>query len=315
MKPHVKLIGNIHGDEVVGREMLIYLIDHLCHSYYERTIPLVQDLINNVKISILPSLNPDGYELRQRENANFLDLNRNFPDLNKVIEAPIQPETEAIINWSKLNNFVLSANLHGGALVSNYPFDSTRGKSNEGFGVYSLSPDDQVFRKIALTYSLNHRKMHLSKNFFAGVTNGALWYVLNGGMQDWNYDFTNNMEITLELSDEKIPPATQLYDFWKDNNVALMEFSHLPLVCGIYGQVLDKMTQRPISAKILISGVNHPVSNDPTFGDFYRLLDSGLFKVTAMSPGYKSESQTIFVQNNSRTKVNFNLEKDVTDIK
>lgn len=59
-----------------------------------------------------------------RYNKNGEDLNRNFPDAFENNNNLIQPETQAVINWIKNETFVLSANLHGGALVASYTFDN-----------------------------------------------------------------------------------------------------------------------------------------------------------------------------------------------
>lgn len=53
-----------------------------------------------------------------------MDLNRNFPDLvHDDARKPVQIETQAVMDWLDDYNFVLSANLHGGAVVANFPFD------------------------------------------------------------------------------------------------------------------------------------------------------------------------------------------------
>ncbi|WMV26839.1 hypothetical protein MTR67_020224 [Solanum verrucosum] len=77
-EPAFKYIGNVHGDEPVGRELLILLANWLCDNYMKD--PLATLVVDNVHLHILPSMNPDGFSLRRRGNANNIDLNRDFPD-------------------------------------------------------------------------------------------------------------------------------------------------------------------------------------------------------------------------------------------
>lgn len=64
-----------------------------------------------------------------RGNAANIDLNRDFPDRFESEFAqrlkPNQPETVAMMKFILSNPFVLSANLHGGAVVASYPYDNS----------------------------------------------------------------------------------------------------------------------------------------------------------------------------------------------
>jgi len=157
-EPEIKYIGNIHGNEALGRELLLQLIKYLCESY--ENDPKIKTLVDTTGIHILPSMNPDGYEMAAvrgkgnklvgKRNAYRVDLNRNFPDqFFPSTTGPPQSEVRAVMEWIKTYPFVLSASLHSGALVALYPYDD----SPSGQSLYSATPDDDVFRRLAKTYS------------------------------------------------------------------------------------------------------------------------------------------------------------------
>lgn len=58
LKPMFKYVANMHGDEVVGYQLLIYLAQYLISNY--KTQSRVTELINNTDIFLMPSMNPDG---------------------------------------------------------------------------------------------------------------------------------------------------------------------------------------------------------------------------------------------------------------
>ncbi|KAH7657376.1 Metallocarboxypeptidase D protein [Dioscorea alata] len=217
--PSFKFIGNVHGDEPVGRELLIRLANWLCDNYMKDSLAML--IVKHVHLHILPTMNPDGFALRRRGNANNVDLNRDFPDqfypLNDRLESR-QPETRAIMNWVKERRFTASASLHGGALVANYPWDGSQDTRKE----YVACPDDKTFRYMASVYSHSHYNMSLSKEFEGGITNGAFWYPIYGGMQDWNYIHGGCFELTLEISDVKWPKSTELPVLWEYNRLSML---------------------------------------------------------------------------------------------
>ncbi|URE43412.1 hypothetical protein MUK42_14854 [Musa troglodytarum] len=206
-EPSFKFIGNVHGDEPVGRELLMLLANWLCDNYMTDTLATL--IVKHVHLHILPTMNPDGFALRRRGNANNVDLNRDFPDqfypINDIKHSR-QPETRAIMTWVKEGHFTASASLHGGALVANYPWDGSQDTRKQ----YTASPDDKTFRYMASLYSRSHYNMSLSQEFEGGITNGALWYPIYGGMQDWNYIHGGCFELTLEISDNKWPQANEV---------------------------------------------------------------------------------------------------------
>ncbi|XP_078080962.1 carboxypeptidase D-like [Mustelus asterias] len=321
-EPEFKYIGNMHGNEVVGRELLLNLIEYLCSNF--GTDPEVTSLVNKTRIHIMPSMNPDGYEMATegdmsgvvgRNNSNNFDLNRNFPDQFFKIRDPRQPETLAVMDWMQKIPFVLSANLHGGSLVVNYPYDDDK----EGIILYSKSPDDAIFKQLALSFAKENSPMfegHPCKDIYPeeyfpqGITNGAHWYNVPGGMQDWNYLHTNCFEVTIELGCVKFPFAKDLPKYWKQNKRSLLQFIR-QVHKGVKGFILDATNRKAIyNATIIVAEVNHPVRSAKD-GDYWRLLVPGVYKITASAPGYIPMTRNVTVVEEA-VEVNFTLSR-VTD--
>lgn len=59
LRPMVKLVANIQGDETLGRQIVLYMAEYLASSY--ETDVEIQRLLNTTIIHFLPSCNPDGF--------------------------------------------------------------------------------------------------------------------------------------------------------------------------------------------------------------------------------------------------------------
>lgn len=60
LTPMFKYVANMHGDESIGRQLMIYLAEYLLRNY--GTNERVTKLVDSTDIYLMPSMNPDGYE-------------------------------------------------------------------------------------------------------------------------------------------------------------------------------------------------------------------------------------------------------------
>uniref|UniRef100_A0A672FSD6 Carboxypeptidase M n=1 Tax=Salarias fasciatus TaxID=181472 RepID=A0A672FSD6_SALFA len=304
--PEFKYVANMHGNEVLGRVLLLHLIDDLVRSFNNNETWAVR-LLHSVRIHILPTMNPDGFDSSNtdcvysqgRYNANGVDLNRNFPDAFAGLKRQQEP-TRAVMSWLQSETFVLSANLHGGALVASYPYDNSNG-GQELVGGASVTPDDDVFVHLAKVYSFNHASMHRGdecqegRPFQGGVTNGYHWYPLAGGMQDYNYVWAQCLDVTLEVSCCKFPPAAELPALWSENRKALLAFIQ-QVHLGVKGRVLDGSGTPVQNAVVEVRGRRNmcPFRTD-RHGEYYRLLLPGKYSFTVTYLGHEVLTETLSV--------------------
>lgn len=94
--------GGVHGREIVNPTVLLKMADYYLSNEYKGNL--------SGKIYLIPCLNPDGYEIARtksvlwKENAAFVDLNRNFPSQTwrqkwQMDKAASEPETRALIRF------------------------------------------------------------------------------------------------------------------------------------------------------------------------------------------------------------------------
>lgn len=297
-EPEVFYTSTMHGNEAGGYVMMLRLIDTLLSSYGQSEH--ITRLINHLDLFINPNANPDGTYAggdhtvagAVRYNARGVDLNRNFPG-PVAGEHPDghswQPETRAMMDFAANQTINLSVNFHGGAEVVNYPWDT-----------WSRSHVDAAwFQDISRVYARSVQE-NSPEGYFAGLSdsgiiNGYDWYTIKGGRQDYMTYFKGAREVTIELTNTKMPGSPLLRNLWRYNREALLLYMEQALD-GIHGRVTGG-GEDPLKARLHLS--NHDtcldrswITTDPEIGDYHRLIDSGSYDLKFSAFGHRDSTVT-----------------------
>uniref|UniRef100_A0A8C1YMY4 Carboxypeptidase X (M14 family), member 1b n=1 Tax=Cyprinus carpio TaxID=7962 RepID=A0A8C1YMY4_CYPCA len=340
-EPEFRYVAGMHGNEVLGRELLLNLMEYICQEY-KRGNQRIVHLVEETRIHLLPSMNPDGYEMAYKKGSELagwslgrfsyegIDMNHNFADLNTIMwdaieletdksklinhyfpipehytseEAMVASETRAVISWMQTIPFVLSANLHGGELVVTYPFDMTKDWAPKE---HTPTPDESFFRWLATVYaSTNHvmsdpdRRPCHNEDFLLceNINPDSITLPVSSsvGMNDFSYLHTNCFEVTVELSCDKFPHASELPIEWENNKESLLVYME-QVHRGIKGVVKDRDTEAGIADAIIkVDDIDHHIRS-AFDGDFWRLLNPGDYDVTVTAEGYFPATQSCRVE-------------------
>ena len=313
-EPAFLYTATIHGDELIGYILTLRLADFILKEYGSNVE--IDRIVNDVELWINPLSNPDytfyggdttvAYSIR----PDFYDLNRSFPDPpsgDKNDTSGIRLENQYMMLFMMEHDFNLSANLHAGAEVVNYPWDHT----------YALHPDDDWYIHISREYAdLAHDVSPLYMDGFTdGITNGAEWYVIHGGRQDYVNYYLHGREVTLELSNIKKVASGQLETYWNYNQWSLLNMISQSRY-GIHGNVKSANTGLPVESMIWV--MNHDdstswVKSDPVSGNFYRYLKEGAYDLCITADGYIDDTiQNIQVTDFQKTALEVFLDSTFT---
>ena len=306
-KPKFLYTSTIHGDETTGWMLMLRFIDYLLEN---PNLPECANILENVDLYVGPNTTPDGtyhggnnnVNGATRYNANGVDMNRNYADPHGSAHPdgnPYAQETEWFMQLAQENNFVIAANYHGGAEVMNYPWDNT----------YTLHADDAWWQLVSHEYADLCHLVNSSymTDYNNGITNGAQWYMIGGGRQDYMNGYAECREVTIECSNTKLPSGSQMPTFWNINKNAIFAYVN-QVLNGIHGTVVDAESKAPIGgATITLTGHDDQYSTVSTQlpgGDFHRPVKAGTYNVRITKNGYEAYETQVTVADNEAININ-----------
>ncbi len=292
--PRFVYISSMHGDETTGYMLMLRLIDYLLSGY--GVDPEVTWLLKNIDIYINPLANPDGTYYSgnhtvsgaRRRNANNVDLNRNYPDPEDGQHPdgnPWQEETIAFMAFADSVQGTVSANLHGGAEVANYPWDTWA----------KLHPDNDWWVDVCRRYADTvhaHAPSYVFDDLNNGITNGYAWYSISGGRQDYLNYYAYCRELTLEVSNTKLLPESQLDNYWNYHHRSLINYIKEAWY-GMRGIVIDSITGDPVAGKIfahLHDADSSHIYSDAATGKWFRPAYPSSYTLSFSASGYKTKT-------------------------
>ena len=320
-KPAFFYTSTMHGDEVTGYYLMLRLIDYLLSNY--DSDPQVQNIVNNVDLWICPLENPDGTYRNHNDSLNESpystrhnytddDLNRSYPIAGQNNSNTNYPaEVQAMMEFGAQHHFTMSANLHGGAEVFNYPWDTWESMDK-------LHADDSWWNHIGHNFAntCHSQNYWYFQDMYGGVTEGGDWYTITGSRQDYFTYFQNCREVTLEVSSDKVVSSRNLYKYWNYTRKALLDYIEESLN-GFRGIVTDTITGLPVEAKVFVN--NHDRDNSHVFsllpdGNYHRPIKGGTYSVTYTAEGYLPKTVNVTVTDGQCTVQDIKLVPEYMDI-
>jgi hypothetical protein len=292
--PQFMYTSTMHGDETAGFVTLLRLIHHLISNY--GTDLEITSLMNMAEIWICPNENPDGTYTNNnatingatRANANGVDLNRNYPtphpNPSSPPISPVQPETQAMIDFVSDKKFIMAANIHGGIELVNFPFDSWKSTERKHADHNWWEFVMKEFVDTIHTYSAPD----YMTGRVTGITHGGDWYVIYGGRQDYLNYFHSCREFTFEMSNKKVLNPELLPVHWEYTYRSLINYIR-QATYGFHGFVKDAATGQPLFASLELVGYDEYYSHVTTstpLGYFSRPVMAGTYDLKFVTDDY-----------------------------
>ncbi|MCB0805997.1 MAG: T9SS type A sorting domain-containing protein [Bacteroidales bacterium] len=288
--------GGIHGDEYCGAENIIRFARDICIAY--GTDPDITDLIDNREIWLYLMVNPDGRVNTSRYNNNGVDLNRDWQymwDAWGGSPGPCsQDESKSLRDCMYNNQFVVHTTYHGGTECLSLPWSYRPNQPNDWAHIFQL----------AGVYSSTSTYPDLE--YYQGY-NGM--YAINGSTKDSNYGMLGSISWSMEISNQKIPPTSQISMYYQRNRPAMLSMIEYAGY-GLEGTITDAITGDPVAATIFVNNYMQ-CFNDPEVGDYHKYVLAGTYDITVVANGYETQTiEDVVVTSQNSTVTDFQLQPE-----
>jgi predicted deacylase len=217
-RPGALIYANVHADEWTGNRVALAIAERLAGD--DGKDQWITSLLDQMDFYIIPLMNPDGYDRASRhldrgftmarDNANHVDLNRNWPQakgsgVENISGAALggsgfkwhpnyrgrfplsEPENRALDELARTHGFFIIFDLHTIGGRFSYPWSFREDP-----------PPHQDFFEAVGEELIKHQSFHPYK-----VHQSFSWYQIVGASKDWFYGKYGSPAITIELGDSK----------------------------------------------------------------------------------------------------------------
>lgn len=281
--PAYRILSGHHGDEWSAFEVALATAHALAAG--DGPDPQLTGLLDQATIWIVPYVNPDGVVASTRWNARGIDLNRNYDYAWTASEflagsSPFsEPEVRAVRTFGHWVQPVLALSLHSGAANFGWVWNHTTLPAAD-----AAELEAEAERYAAQTSM---------PDFW--ITNGADWYVTHGDTNDWAYGRHGVWDSTLELTEDKSPPAPEIAGFVDAHLPAMLDF--VSLLPDHSGRVISAASGLPVDASVtLLDGdgpTGRPFRTEPGTGWFHRISRGTPTDLFVSAPGYRDTTASV----------------------
>ncbi|CAG2119278.1 unnamed protein product, partial [Medioppia subpectinata] len=305
-RPNVVLIGGIHGDQPVGRELLIRFTKHLIEGYKRRD-PRVTHMLQSLTLHVIPSVDDMGFERSVSGQCDrSLNVTNDLEDKFAEEFANKFGAIEALKKNFELFKYVTGLSVESHGLGVELPLmlnlDDLNGQSLSSMGFKALTTAYKA-NNPSLLVDIKCNETKVIKTY------KKLSHIHSVGQSLLDYGFADHktLMMTARVDCCSYPLSYELPQLWKNNMESMMSFLETSIT-GITGYVLDSSNAVPKAVSVIMEGFEEPIEIESKTGRFNLVLNAGVYTIHFSAPGFENKTLSVTVKTNENKKINVILD-------